>query len=383
MSSSIRPFTLPSSDFFAASHVRSLSFTLPFFCTMTPLLMPASSTHTAANTSSTPLGGVAIVLQLPRSFLSSVSSDFIAASIAGSASARSAIASSFFFCTSFWSAATLAASTFAFSVSPATTSRSALTRVAIASETSRFSSALSIMILRSCSSDETASAAERSLSMPFCSRAVATLFSSFFSPSSLTYSLSSSRYVFGVVETYRPSSAKKRVASCETVTNDMGMNFSMPSLSSVFSPKSRLARNFLPTVVSASSGHGWNQSITVALTSAGNLVARVRKSTPTGEKHRQTCRFARTCEMKYLKHDWLSCGTPAALAFDATAFASPSCSSLEYRSGMYALASRSLRYTRKRSFVIWLSVKRKSTPSCLTPALLYMFCRSPLKSAMP
>jgi hypothetical protein len=43
-------------------------------------------------------------------------------------------------------------------------------------------------------------------------------------------------------------------------------------------------------------GQGWNQSITVHDTMAGNLRARVRKSSLMGEKHRQTCKFLRTCQ---------------------------------------------------------------------------------------
>ena len=82
---------LPSSCFFAASQLRSLSFTLPFFCGDAAIqpLTPASSTAPRANTSSTPGGGLTIVLHSPRSFSSSVSSAAIAASTAGSALARS------------------------------------------------------------------------------------------------------------------------------------------------------------------------------------------------------------------------------------------------------------------------------------------------------
>jgi hypothetical protein len=59
-------------------------------------------------------------------------------------------------------------------------------------------------------------------------------------------------------------------------------------------PKSTCARKRRPTLCSASLGQGWNQSMTVQLTSAGNLRARVRRSSPTGEKASTTWRCCRT-----------------------------------------------------------------------------------------
>ena len=56
-------------------------------------------------------------------------------------------------------------------------------------------------------------------------------------------------------------------------------------------------RNRWPTLSNASSGQGWNQSITVELTKAGNFRDRFRKSSPTGEKQRTTCKFFRISEM--------------------------------------------------------------------------------------
>ena len=41
----------------------------------------------------------------------------------------------------------------------------------------------------------------------------------------------------------------------------------------------------------ASYGHGWNQSITVQLTNAGNYLALLLKLSPTGEKHNAICKF--------------------------------------------------------------------------------------------
>lgn len=42
------------------------------------------------------------------------------------------------------------------------------------------------------------------------------------------------------------------------------------------------------TDTSASSGHSWNQLMAVQLTTAGNFLARTRRTEPTGEKHRIT-----------------------------------------------------------------------------------------------
>lgn len=44
------------------------------------------------------------------------------------------------------------------------------------------------------------------------------------------------------------------------------------------------------TDCSASCGHGWNQSMAVQFTRAGNFLARIRSVKPTGEKHRTTWR---------------------------------------------------------------------------------------------
>ena len=45
------------------------------------------------------------------------------------------------------------------------------------------------------------------------------------------------------------------------------------------------------TLKRASIGQGWNQSITVQFTRAGNFRARLRIASPTGLKHKTTCKF--------------------------------------------------------------------------------------------
>lgn len=71
INASINPFTLFKSCFLLASQLRS--FTFPLFVVTTEGEMPASSTITAENTSSTPLGGFVIVLHSPKSLLFRVS----------------------------------------------------------------------------------------------------------------------------------------------------------------------------------------------------------------------------------------------------------------------------------------------------------------------
>ena len=61
------------------------------------------------------------------------------------------------------------------------------------------------------------------------------------------------------------------------------------------SPRSMSSRNFFETEVSASSGHGWNQSMTTQLTSAGKRRVRTLIASPIGEKQRVQCRLATTC----------------------------------------------------------------------------------------
>eukprot|EP00966_Prymnesium_polylepis_P013870 319919-Prymnesium_polylepis.1 len=55
------------------------------------------------------------------------------------------------------------------------------------------------------------------------------------------------------------------------------------------SPSSTSSRKRLDTEVSASSGHGWNQSIPTQFTSAGKRRVRIRIGSPIGEKQRITC----------------------------------------------------------------------------------------------
>jgi hypothetical protein len=170
LSVSTYSWMLPSSAFLQAS--QEVSFTLPFFWTGTFPCTPASSTMVEAKTSSTPCGGLAMVLHSARSFLLSVSSAAMAFSTAGSALARSASVSRCFTATSPWILVTSSFSTRAFSVSASTTARSRATVSAMPSATARFRSASSSFPLSSSSMRVTSSPVSRSFCRPLASRAM-------------------------------------------------------------------------------------------------------------------------------------------------------------------------------------------------------------------
>lgn len=82
------------------------------------------------------------------------------------------------------------------------------------------------------------------------------------------------------------------------------MWYAMLSLSSSLTA-GRSTKKRVATDTSASLVQVWNQSKTVQFTSAGNWRARMRNLSPTGEKHRMTCKYLRTCECAVaLGHGW-------------------------------------------------------------------------------
>lgn len=72
------------------------------------------------------------------------------------------------------------------------------------------------------------------------------------------------------------------------------MNCSTPSRKPSPLRYSLLAKKRVPTLAKASFGHGWNQSMTVQDTSAGNFRALLRNSGAMGERHKITCSFSLT-----------------------------------------------------------------------------------------
>lgn len=78
-----------------------------------------------------------------------------------------------------------------------------------------------------------------------------------------------------------------------TFPKEYGMNATIPALISS-EAISTSAKNLSATDKRASYGQAWNQSITVAVMMAGNLVERDLKPSPTGEKQRAMCKFLLT-----------------------------------------------------------------------------------------
>ena len=145
-------------------------------------------------------------------------------------------------------------------------------------------------------------------------------------------------------------------------------------------PRSTSARNFFDTELSASSGHGWNQSMTTQLTSAGKRRVRTLIGSPMGLKHRITCRLSRTVLMNASQQLSRVSGRPARLTTGRMLLMMSSMSSAGKRPGMLPDESKSFMNTRKRSSAICWSVKMNEMPSPFTPAFLYMICRSALRS---
>ena len=127
----------------------------------------------------------------------------------------------------------------------------------------------------------------RSLVSPLFSRSMAVTLSDRLVVSSLRNSFSSSRYDLGVLNTALLSVTANLAAALFTLSNAKGMKRSTPSRIADTPPKSTSRRKRTPTECSASFGQGWNQSMVAHEISAGNRVARSRKSS-LGEKHKAT-----------------------------------------------------------------------------------------------
>ena len=199
--------------------------------------------------------------------------------------------------TSTWMTPQLVASTLALDVSVSTIAFSFPTTSAISSTLAFFTSALTRAIVTSSSKAPTVDALSRSFCKPSERRSMARADDARFSPRKRVKSCSSDRYDLGNVYASRPSLERNVTATWFTLSKLNGMNC-RTAFVVTSSPRSVPSRNWIPTLYSASTGHGWNQSITVQLTRAGKRVQRTRKSSLTGEKHRQTWRFLRTSPIK-------------------------------------------------------------------------------------
>ncbi len=135
-----------------------------------------------------------------------------------------------------------------------------------------------------------------------------------------------------------------------TKVNEYGINFSTEVLTD-YSPKSKGSKNDLATLYNASAGHGWNQSMTVQLTKAGNYLALLLIS-PTGEKHIDICKFFLILSTNQFQQFSLVSGLPSPLTFPLTLFIIASFSSNVYKSAISPEDNKSFIYTKNLSFVI-------------------------------
>mmetsp|Transcript_71404 Transcript_71404/g.190328 ORF Transcript_71404/g.190328 Transcript_71404/m.190328 type:complete len:208 (-) Transcript_71404:2784-3407(-) len=184
-------------------------------------------------------------------------------------------------------------STVAFSAFSATIAFSLPTCSANASAASAFSFTTTAFSFSSSSSPATCSCVSRSFSRPFVRRVCLSCKASTFRPNIPLYNLMNSKNDFGVVYENRLCSFKYLSDCLFTKANENGKKSTAPRRSGASaSPKISVSvKNLRATDNSASSGQGWNQSITVHVTKAGNLRARARIASPTGEKQIDMCKF--------------------------------------------------------------------------------------------
>ena len=194
-----KPEILDIKAFFAPAQDLSFLFTIPFLVIGTFASTPANKHITAMKISSTPKGGLDIVLQLPNSFLSNDANAFIAFSTAGSAFAKSAAALVAILLASAAITLTFSSSIVALSVSSVTVAFSMATFSAISSATAFFSFASTSITSSSSCNVATVSAVSFSFCKPFDKRSIALLLSSRFLVNKVSYKPKSSKNDFGVV----------------------------------------------------------------------------------------------------------------------------------------------------------------------------------------
>mmetsp|Transcript_24177 Transcript_24177/g.45869 ORF Transcript_24177/g.45869 Transcript_24177/m.45869 type:complete len:383 (+) Transcript_24177:22-1170(+) len=245
-------------------------------------------------------GGFFSAFSAPMSFAVMDARASTAASMAGCASARSFSASSFTAAISFACAVTLSTitTTFAFSFSatavPAEISLSRFADTFCASARSAFLMASSPFILL------TSALASNSFCNPELILSASTFTSDSLREYSSLYPEMNERYDLGVTYARRRYRSKYSVHAVVTLLCTSPMCSCRPSLASSEHAMGKSPMNLDDTAVRAWSGHGRNQSMVHPLIKPGNWEARREKASPTGEKHRQTCRLLRTRPMKKL-----------------------------------------------------------------------------------
>mmetsp|Transcript_14093 Transcript_14093/g.33800 ORF Transcript_14093/g.33800 Transcript_14093/m.33800 type:complete len:251 (+) Transcript_14093:3634-4386(+) len=150
------------------------------------------------------------------------------------------------------------------------------------------------------------------------------------------------------------------------------------NLSSSLHAMGKSPMNLVDTAMSASWGHGRNQSMVQPLMSPGKLRARLANLTPTGEKHRQVCRLSRTRPRKNEYrlsqvsmtpgHSFLSAGRMSLTIMSSSSLGNSPATSPVIR--IWLMNSRN-----PSSFTS-ASVKMKHTFLPLRPAILYSALRS-------
>mmetsp|Transcript_13360 Transcript_13360/g.32664 ORF Transcript_13360/g.32664 Transcript_13360/m.32664 type:complete len:278 (-) Transcript_13360:588-1421(-) len=181
------------------------------------------------------------------------------------------------------------------------------------------------------------------------------------------------RYDLGVTYTCRRNLSKYSWHAAVTYTCTWPIMSLSASLASVLHAILNSSMNLPDTAVSASSGHGRNQSMVQPLMRPGNCCARRLNLLPTGEKHSTMCRLSRTrLRKKPYRFSHVS-GTPGACDFmmGRMSFTIMSSSSLGSRPATSPVMRIWLMYSRKPSSLTSASVKMKHTGWPLKPAILY------------
>ena len=183
----------------------------------------------------------------------------------------------------------------------------------------------------------------------------------------------------GVTYTFRRNLSKYSRHALVTATCTPPMcSWSLPLTSSSHAIwKSPM--NLVETAMSASCGHGRNQSMVHPLMSPGKSRARRENLSPTGEKHRHRCRLSRTRDRKKLHRLSYESTDPGGACFlnaGRQSFTSASCSSLGNSPATSPVMSSWLRYSKNASSFTSASVKMNATFWPFRPAILYSPFRS-------
>jgi len=129
--------------------------------------------------------------------------------------------------------------------------------------------------------------------------------------------------------------------------------------------------NRLETDIRASSGHSWNQSMDVQLTTPGNFLPLTLNVLPTGEKHSTTFSIRRTRSMKNLQQLSRVSSSPWPLTSLRTPLMQFSTSSSGSRSGISPVDRRSLTRTRNFSSVTYIRIWKLRLNK---PSFTILFC---------